>query len=234
MIESMITVAIGGFLLGLAGSLHCTCMCGGLASGAMFMLAPRSDAGRLIALLHLQAGRIAVYAAAGGVIAGTTSFLVDPSAASLGYRGLQWLGAAVLMWVGLSTAGMLPRFLGPSSLSLGAATRLAPRFSTFSDHPRLASLGLGMTWGLTPCPMVYAALISASLTGSVSAGSLWMLSFGLGTVPAVVAAALGISRLSRFGRSPVGEITAGLAVALVGFATLYVDWPRLAAVCLGG
>ena len=67
--EAVLAILAGGFLLGLAGSLHCACMCGGIASGAMFLLGPGSERERITTLLLLQAGRIATYSIAGGAVA---------------------------------------------------------------------------------------------------------------------------------------------------------------------
>ena len=46
---------------------------------------------------------------------------------------------------------------------------------------------LGSLNGLLPCGLVYLALISSVATGSVSGGALYMLFFGAGTLPAMMA-----------------------------------------------
>ncbi len=107
--EPALTILAGGFLLGLAGSLHCACMCGGIASGALFILNPVSLRQRMISLLLLQAGRITTYAIAGGLVASVASLTIDPKLTAMSFRALQWLAALSLMWIGFSTAGMLPQ-----------------------------------------------------------------------------------------------------------------------------
>ncbi len=225
--EAAVAAIGGGLLLGLAGSLHCACMCGGIASGALFMLQPETPSQRIRAFLLLQGGRIATYTLAGGAVAGLTTIAIDPNTTSGTFRILQWAGALVLMWIGLTMAGMLPRVATPGlgNASAGFAAAVEPLMAPLRRFRRMAPVGLGVTWGLTPCPMVYAALFTAALTGSVANGALWMMSFGIGTLPGVSGAVLGVSLLSRVKGQWGAELTAGVLIALFGFATLYFGWP---------
>lgn len=220
----------GGLLLGFAGSFHCACMCGGIAASALMLVDPRDSRQRLVALVSLQLGRIAFYATAGGVFAGVAGMTITPELTAASFRLLQWLSAAVLMWIGLSMAGLLPRLAlpgGAGPLAVASTHVLAP----LRRHPRLMPLALGATWGMTPCPMVYAALIPAALTASIAGGIAFMAGFGLGTVPAVVGTALGLSTLTRIRRWRGAEIVAGLAVAAFGLASITSVWPALAHFC---
>jgi len=230
--DGLATALIGGLLLGLAGSVHCACMCGGIASGALFILNPATPRERLRALLLLQGGRITVYALAGGAVASLLTMAIDPALTANSYRMLQWLGAFVLMWIGLATAGMLPRaaisaLAGESGLAAHAGRLLAP----LKRQRTLGPLALGFSWGLTPCPLVYAALFSAALMGSFANGMAWMLGFGAGTLPGVIGAALGITRLPRLAKSKTTETIAGLAIAFLGFSSVYFNWLPSALIC---
>lgn len=222
---------LGGLLLGFAGSFHCACMCGGIASGSLFVLQPATPAERLLMLLRLNGGRVALYAVAGGLFAGVAGLTVGPSATAGTFKLLQWAGAAVLMWVGLATAGVLPRLAMPErlgSLALATQRMLGPG----SRGGGMTPLAMGVAWGMTPCPMVYAALFSAALTGSAASGAVWMAGFGIGTMPAVIGAALGIAHLGRLRTSRWAEVAAGLAVAAFGLFSALVTWPQLGAFCL--
>ncbi len=220
----------GGFVLGFAGSFHCACMCGGIASGALYILNPPTPRERLATLLLLQGGRITTYAVAGGIIAGIAGLTLGPGTTAVSYKLLQWLSAAVLMWAGLSMAGLVPAVALPQQL--GGLTTLSGRvLNSARNRPALAPLGAGLLWGLTPCPMVYAALIPAMLTASPFGGSAWMLGFGLGTVPAVVGAALGVSALANIRRNRWAQVAAGLAVAGFGLFSATRAFPELAALC---
>lgn len=230
-VSALFTLFASGLALGLASALHCSCMCGGIASGALFLLQPKTRAARLTQLMLLQSGRVALYALAGAAIAGISTVALAPSLTATSFRALQWIAAIALMWFGLSTAGMLPRLALPGGASSASFSFLRPMLSAVQSRPVAGPLVLGMSWGLTPCPMVYAALFTAALTGAPAYGALWMLGFGLGTVPGVVAATLGVSALSRLRRGPLAEAAAGMAIAAFGFSTLYFGWPQSALLC---
>jgi uncharacterized protein len=223
-------IFLSGLALGFAGSLHCACMCGCIASGSLFILNPQTPAQRLVMLLKMQAGRILCYATAGGMVAGIAALTVNPALTSGSYRAAQWASAAVLMWIGLAMAGLVPSAALPVGLSRlpASMTRL---LQPVSRRPAITPFALGMTWGLTPCPMVYAALFAAAVTGSPLGGASWMTGFGLGTVPAVVATALGIARLRDVRKSPAMQTVAGLAIAAFAGLTVIGPWPVLAFLC---
>lgn len=230
MIE-VVSALLGGLLLGFAGSFHCACMCGGIASGALFMLRPPGAAERLAMLVRLNGGRVALYALAGGVLAGVAGLSLGPSTTATTYKLLQWSSAAVLMWVGLALAGLVPRMALPErlgSLPLAAQRLILPARLPAGVTP----VAMGIAWGMTPCPMVYAALLSATMTGTVAGGATWMTGFGLGTVPGVMGASLGIAWLGRLKASRGAEVAAGFAVAAFGLLSVSVPWPRLIAFCL--
>jgi uncharacterized protein len=230
--EPILATLAGGFLLGLASSVHCACMCGGIASGALFLLRPETPRQRHTAVILMQLGRISTYALAGGAVAGMSSLAVDPHSTEITYKLLQLISAIVLMWAGLSTAGLLPRVAGPGIRVPSMPVLLDPILEPARRHPRLSPLAAGVTWGLTPCPMVYAALFTAMLAGSFVKGALWMAAFGVGTLPGVIGATLGLSALSRTRRGPASELAAGALIAGFGFATLYFDWPVSNVLCL--
>jgi sulfite exporter TauE/SafE len=80
--------------------------------------------------------------------------------------------------------------------------------------PGLASpFGLGLLNGLLPCGLVWAALAAATALGSASQGALFMLVFGLGTIPTLFATAT-LGRLvgSRTRRRLAQAVPAALVV----------------------
>jgi sulfite exporter TauE/SafE len=61
----------------------------------------------------------------------------------------------------------------------------------FKSKSIFATLFIGFLNGLLPCGMVYLALGSAIATGSVTGGGMFMMFFGLGTMPALMLVGLG-------------------------------------------
>ncbi len=207
-------------------------MCGGIASGFTFMTRSDSTAERLRTLLSLQVGRVGTYAAIGGLSAATAAVLLDPFASATSFRLLQWLGAAVLMWVGLTMAGVLPR-VALAGEGVGAVLSFSQKaIDAMRGRPVLLPVAMGVSWALTPCPMVYAALFTATLTGSFALGAAFMLAFGAGTVPAVLGSAFGITTLARYGRSPHLHLFAGIGIAGLGLASILFDWSSVGLMCV--
>jgi uncharacterized protein len=227
---SYVSTFLGGFALGFAGSLHCACMCGCIASGSLFILNPNNTSERLAMLMKLQAGRICCYAIGGGIIACAAALTVNPAATSGSFKALQLSSAGIFMWMGLSMAGLVPSITLPAGLFSLPAT-MDRILTLVRRHPRIMPYALGIAWGLTPCPMVYAALFSAALTGSALGGVSWMVGFGLGTIPAVVAAALGVSKLSQIRNSQKAQGVAGVAIAAFAAFAVSGAWPAITLLC---
>lgn len=230
---SPVTLA-AGMLMGFASSLHCAGMCGSIGSALMMTTQPTADqATRARMLLLTQVGRVLAYAIAGGVLGAFGSALAGAFDQAAAYRMLQWASAVTLGWIGLSTAGLVP--------SLAAFDRLAAPVGTAvmtmtSRHPGLgvgAPLAVGIAWGFMPCAMVYGALFTAMLTGTGAGGATMMLGFGLGTIPAVMAGAMGVSALRDLGRKPQLALAVGLAITAFAVLSVVIG-PEGGILCLPG
>ena len=99
----------GGLLLGLASSLHCAGMCGGIAASIALATAPgASTSGRLVALLQAQAGKAAGYMAAGAALGWAGAGLYGALDMTEAFGILQKVSAAVLIWTALGLMGLVP------------------------------------------------------------------------------------------------------------------------------
>ncbi|RXF73185.1 sulfite exporter TauE/SafE family protein [Hansschlegelia zhihuaiae] len=209
----------GGFLMGLASSLHCASMCGGVASAMMFSFAASDTAGaRQLALGLTQAGRAAGYVLAGGATATIGAPVISALDHAGGLIALRWASAAMLAWIGLATLGLVP----PLRVLHGFAARLRLPTSYVAGAPGIviwAPFLSGLGWSFTPCPMVLAALVYAGLSGTSLSGMQVMAGFALGTMPAVVACALGMDRLRSAARRPAARISVGLGLVGLGLAS---------------
>jgi sulfite exporter TauE/SafE len=222
-----------GFGLGLASTLHCSGMCGGIAAGLLQFGAPRSagEGVRLAALTH--GGRITSYALAGALAGAVGAPALGWLDREIAFRLLQWAGAVALMWIGLSTAGLLPPLSALDRL-LAPVGRLVARLpAPFASRP-LAAISGGLVWGLMPCAMVYGALFTAMLTGSAQGGSAVMLAFGAGTLPGLIAATAGIRGLAAAGGHQTFRRAAGLAICALGLASVWLPHPANGVICEPG
>jgi len=223
---------LGGVLLGLASSLHCAVMCGGIASGVVFLFDPRDTTRRVRVLMSAQAGRIAAYVIAGAMLGAAGAGLYGLFDHAAAYRLLQWAGAATLMWIGLSVAGLLPSLSALDRRVAVLSGAVAKGLSGMRRFPVAGPFASGLAWGTIPCPMVYAALFTAVLTGSFAGGATLMAGFGLGTLPAVTATALGVTALARVEAKAYARSIIGLAIAVLGFSTVYPASPTAGLLCL--
>ncbi|MBU1306257.1 MAG: sulfite exporter TauE/SafE family protein [Alphaproteobacteria bacterium] len=221
----VLSAIIWGLTLGLASSLHCAGMCGPIGCSMMFLGPSPANRGAIVTRLALlQMGRIAAYAL-GGLAFGLFGVgLYGSMNLSGAHAVLQWVAALVIVWSGLATAGVVPslavadRLLAPLAGTVGR-WRGSPLLTT----PEMA-LVAGFVWGATPCVMVYAALFNSVLTGDPLLGALLMLSFGVGTLPAVVATTLALYGSSRLRHRP-GRRLAGAALVIGGIVGLLLTAP---------
>ena len=175
-----LAIAITGFTLGAAGSLHCIGMCGPLSLA--LPVHHFSKTGKLAALLLYQAGRILTYTAIGLVfgLAGRVIYLAGYQQMFSIIMGSLILLLALLYFIQKShyRLSFLNRFYqGVQQLIIRVLK---------SSTSLLSFLFLGLANGLLPCGMVYIALAtSLSLSGlEESAG--FMAAFGAGTLPAMM------------------------------------------------
>ena len=163
-------------LTGLAGSLHCVGMCGPLAMALPVGRLPRRQRWAAIALYH--AGRLTAY---GGL--GAAMGLLGQTLVLTGLQRPVSIGAGVLLLVvtllrreklyALRTT-RLGRWLTKPMMQL----MHTPRFPAFA--------GLGFLNGLLPCGFVYVAMAGSLGNESPVQGTLYMVIFGLGTLPTLL------------------------------------------------
>lgn len=203
-------------ILGLLGSFHCIGMCGPIA----FML-PVSRDNQLkkamqVFLYHL--GRLLAY--------GMIGLIFGLIGKSLNLFGLQqqlsiWMGVlmiAVVLIPGkklgrFSIRGPLTRAIGKVKSSMASALKRKSPETFFS---------IGFLNGLLPCGLVYMAVFGAIASGDTAEGSLYLMLFGLGTVPLMTCAiyfsgiltGLARKRIQRF--IPTFVVVIGLLFILRG------------------
>lgn len=176
-----------GFAVGFG---HCVGMCGPIVVSFSLNLKER---GMILPHLLYNAGRIGTYAILGAVAGATGSF----TRLTAGIVGLQkavmiFVGVLIIV-MGVVMSGLVPlgRVFGESSAPSGLLSRGFRRLTSLRSA--WSYLPLGFLLGLLPCGPVYTALLAAGRAGMEAAepgqglliGAGLMLSFGLGTAPAL-------------------------------------------------
>ena len=206
-------LALGAFVAGLVGGVHCAAMCGPIVTA----FGARGDARGWRFTLAYNGGRILSY-----VLAGTFAGLFG--AAGLALRGGAGANAVLAVLAGSAMIALALHLAGyaPLTRRLEAAggvlwRRLQPHTRWFlpaNTVPR--ALGLGALWGWLPCGMVYGVLLTALATGSAAEGALVMLAFGAGTLPNLLAISAAAGKLRTSARTPAVRRGVALALATVG------------------
>lgn len=169
-------------ILGLLGSFHCVGMCGPIAF--LLPLDKKSKAKGIFQFTIYHVGRLFMYTVLGAIFG------------TLG-RGLNLFGVqqqiSIVIGVLMILVILIPiktfnrynfskpiyRLVGQIKSAMG--NRLKQRdSSTFFT--------LGYLNGLLPCGLVYMAIFGAVASGSIINGGLYMLGFGLGTIPLMTTA----------------------------------------------
>lgn len=207
----MITLLASAFMIGLLGSLHCIGMCGGLV-GALCMARPTLW---WPGLLTYQIGRIASYAAL-GILAGALGTGIGQSGwLPQAQQILAIFAAIVMILFALYLGGWLPDPLARLTAIVSRASGMAG-WAQKAAHGRNPGpwLAVGLLNGLLPCGLVYAALALSLTAQTIAQGAATMLAFGLGTVPAMMAAPALMRRLSPSMRGSLLKVAAILLIAL--------------------
>lgn len=211
------------FLIGLGGGVHCVGMCGGI-SGALTLGLPQQDwRQRLPFLLAYNCGRMSSYVIAGALAGGIGAWAAHLLAVQRAQLTLQIIAGLFMVLLGLYLMGW-SRVLGWLERS-GASfwRRIEPLGRRlFPVRSPLRAWGIGLVWGWLPCGLVYSVLVWAVSAGGSGAGALLLLSFGLGTLPTLLALGAAASTLQRFLRRQVVRNVTGSLVALFGIYEMYL------------
>ncbi len=194
----------------------------------------RQDNNRFMAfLMAYNTGRILSYTAAGALMGSVGSRLLELLGPGQGHRWLQWGAALIVILIGLHVAGWLPRLAQVERIGVPLWRRLEPlgrRLMPVVSLPQAVAYGL--IWGWLPCGLVYTMLISTATRVGPFDGALYMMAFGLGTLPSVFAAGFLAARLYRFARRPYLREAVGVMIVLLGLFTLW--FPELLDVAATG
>jgi sulfite exporter TauE/SafE len=79
----------------------------------------------------------------------------------------------------------------------------------------------GLIWGWLPCGLVYAAVIYSVTTESAINGALFMLSFGLGTLPSMLTTGMLSGWIFRITRNPGVRTAMGMLIIVLALLTIF-------------
>ena len=213
------------FAAGFAGSFHCIGMCGGFACA--LGRDPRGPAATVERHLLYNAGRLTTYCflggtagALGGVLCTSQGIAVPVLNGPLdaAQRLLAITAGLLMIAMALQFFGLLQGF-HRVAVGFGGNTLAASLRNLLKADSRAAPVAFGVFNGFLPCPLVYAFAAQAASTLGALPGILVMLSFGLGTFPAMLMMG-GVGRMLAPTWRQRGVWVAGSFILLLGLITL--------------
>lgn len=199
------------FSIGLLGSLHCVGMCGPIALSLPY--SGQNKWARLFRILLYHFGRIFTYATLGLLI-------------GLFGQGMLWAGIQSQLSIAL---GLLLLFAALFSINIESRLlRFSPiakaniwvklRIASILGNPNLTSfVFLGLLNGLLPCGLVYMGIFGALSSETLWLSAAYMILFGLGTLPLMLATSLAGQFIKAQWRNSIRKL---VPVFLLVFALL--------------
>ena len=212
------------FTLGLFGSLHCLFMCGPLVLG-VGKSSQKHGLGLFLHSMGYNLSRVLAY-----VLLGVIFGMLGKGFSLIGFQQMLSIITGVLLLVLVLASLDLERFI----FRFSAIRNLYSKYSVFlqrkisvlaQSHP----LTLGFLNGLLPCGMVYIALAGALGTASIYEGAIFMLSFGLGTLPMILLIMTSSSSLFQLSGKyrkyiiPIGQAALGIYMIIRGSGSALPD-----------
>ncbi len=174
-----VVALVSGFSIGIVGNIHCLAMCGPLA-----LALPTqhfSNTHKIISIIYYNFGRVISYSLLGlvfGLIGNSISLLGLQQALSI-VSGLVLLLLVFTNFLQKNKAHFLQAFKIYVQNHLISAMQHSHKIHRF--------LLIGFLNGLLPCGLVYIAITTALSMGNVLYAVMVMFSFGIGTLPLMLA-----------------------------------------------
>ncbi|HER40172.1 MAG TPA: sulfite exporter TauE/SafE family protein [Salinimicrobium catena] len=173
---------LSALIFGILGSFHCVGMCGPIAF--MLPVSRENSLKKFLQVLLYHTGRLMAYA-----LIGLAFGVLGKSLDLFGFQQQLSIAAGILMIAVIvlpnKTFGKynfsrpMYKVVGKVKSSLGSALKKKTPDTFFT---------IGFLNGFLPCGLVYMAAFGAIASGSIVQGSLYMVLFGVGTIPLMTTA----------------------------------------------
>lgn len=209
-------------LVGFLGGVHCAGMCGGIVSVMSLSAAKRSRSKIIWLNFSYNLGRMTSYMVAGAVAGGLGFLLIASTGGQTAQLVLNVLAALFLLALGLYLAGWWQGLAYIEHAGSGIWRQIAPlakKFVPFSKFKH--GFVAGLLWGWLPCGLVYSVLVWSVSAANPLSGALYMLAFGLGTLPNLMLFGLFADKLRPYLQNKMVRVVAGTLLIMWALFKLY-------------
>ena len=205
------TTIIAGFTLGLFGSLHCVGMCGPLALALPAPFAKRNK--QITSSMFYNAGRVVTYSMLGLLFG-----IIGKGFSLIGFQQLFSIIAGSIMLV--LTVLYFGFHHSYQPVWFQHFTWKLQSFIAAALQKSYGAFWVGMANGLLPCGMVYAAIAGALVSNTIVSSVAFMASFGIATMPAMLALMIFGSGMSLHMRMKLRKLTPFVMVCVAALLIL--------------
>lgn len=224
------TSYIAAFLVGFLGGVHCVGMCGGIMSALTLGIQPlnktsstQNKTNLFPYLLSYNFARVISYVIAGIIFGGVGAWFTDLVLFNQAQLFLKVVAGIFLIALGLYLANWWRGLSYVEQLGSVVWKFIEPVAKHFIPIKNIKqAFAAGFLWGWLPCGLVYSVLIWSLSSGSAIKGGLLMLSFGLGTLPTLIAVGLFAVSIKSFMQLPAVRVSAGALVVGFGVYQIFI------------
>ena len=201
-------ILITAFVLGIMGSFHCAGMCGPIAIA--LPLHGNSVGGKIFGGSLYNLGRTITYGIMGALFG-----MLGQGLALIGFQQKISVIMGSLMIISVLFPALFRNQYSMEKSWISLVGKLKSTIGRmFSIRSYQSLFFIGMLNGLLPCGLVYMALAGAIGTGSAALGTVYMLLFGLGTIPMMLGISLAGNLLSMTVRKRINTLIPILVVVV--------------------
>jgi sulfite exporter TauE/SafE len=201
-------ILLSALVLGLMGSFHCAGMCGPIAIA--LPLHGNSIPQKLFGGTLYNLGRTLTYGVMGAIFG-----LLGQGVEMLGFQQKISVIMGAIMIISVIFPSLFRNQYNMKKSWFSLVGKLKKSIGKLFSVRSFSSLFfIGLLNGLLPCGLVYMAIAGAIGTGEVVLGSLYMIMFGLGTIPMMLSIALAGNILNAAIRHKINRLIPVLVVVV--------------------
>lgn len=202
------TILFSALLLGLAGSVHCAGMCGPIV--VALPLHGNTIPQKIFGGTLYNLGRTLTYGAMGALFG-----LLGQGIQMIGFQQKISVVMGALMIISVLFPALFKNQYSMDKSMFSFVGKLKKTIGKMFSIRSFSSLFfIGLLNGLLPCGLVYMAIAGAIGTGDTAMGTLYMILFGLGTIPMMLTIALAGNILSQAIRRKINKLIPVLVVVV--------------------